>query len=283
MYDEQILREFPQEFQNKEKIEVLVHAFARQLDELYAVSTELKKLCDLDAAQGKQLDGIGDIVVLSRSDAMRLIKGPITYNIMDDEHYRHYLRYKILKNTSTCTYYDIITAMQLLWGADDVEYFENPEEPATVTLTFPDPGGAVQLDDIPPVVAAGVGIHIRAKSLIHVTQKIFAGSCLGMHETQVVRPHKFCRHIRQKVFGGAAITLREDIIIRPFEQPRSRTMERRLFAGSRMAALESVHVNLRNRPNAVNQFPLFYIGRHLVLHETVTVRCCKKERITVDI
>lgn len=210
MFSEQLLREFPQEFQSKGNIEILVRAFARQLDELYAASAGLKKLCDLDSARGKQLDGIGDIVVLSRSDAMRLIKGPITYDIMDDEHYRHYLRYKILKNTSTCTYYDIITAVQMLWGAEDIEYFENPEEPATVTLTFPDPGGAVQLDDIPPIIAAGVGMHIRAASTIRISQTLYSGACTGINEKEFVAPAYIMRTIRQWAYIGSSASLFEE-------------------------------------------------------------------------
>lgn len=282
MYDERILREFPHAFQNKEKIGVLVRAFARQLDGLYQAGMDLKTLCDLDTAQGKQLDGIGDIVVLSRSDAMRLIKGPIQYDIMDDEHYRHYLKYKILKNTSTCTYYDIITAVQMLWGADEIEYFEDPEEPAAVTLAFPDPGGAAQLDDIPPIIAAGVGIHIHAKSLIHVAQRIFAGSCVGVHDTQLIRPHQFGRHIQRRVFAGAATVLHEDMEVRPFSRQRSRAIKTRAFAGSRLAVTESLHVAGRDVPKTAALAPPFFIGRHLGIHETITIRPWKKEMMTVD-
>ena len=90
MYEERILKEFPQQFQGQETIAVLVRALARQLDELHQVFDALTRMRSVDTAQGAQLDGAGDIVVLTRSDAMRLIKGAITYDIIDDEHYRHY-------------------------------------------------------------------------------------------------------------------------------------------------------------------------------------------------
>lgn len=253
MYEERILKEFPQQFQGKEPIKILVRAFASQLDELSKVFDDLTRLRSVDTAQGKQLDGVGDIVVLTRSDAMRLIKGAITYDIIDDEHYRHYIRYKILKNTSICTYYDIIQAIQMLWDVNNIEYFEDPKEPATMTLTFPDPGGAERFDDIPPIKAAGVGIHIRAKSEFHIKQKIFVGSCLGLHDALTIRPRPSYHNMRQTLFTGTSLVLHEEMQVRPSkQQPRN------------------IKLSLG-------------FGQRLVVHETVTVRPGGKEMVTVGI
>ena len=184
---------------------------------------------------------------------MRLIKGPMTYDIIDDEHYRHYIRYKILKNTSICTYYDIIQAIQMLWDVNNIEYFEDPKEPATMTLTFPDPGGAERFDDIPPIKAAGVGIHIRAKSEFHIKQKIFVGSCLGLHDALTIRPRPSCRNMRQTLFTGTSLVLHEEMQVRPSkQQPRN------------------IKLSLG-------------FGQRLVVHETVTVRPGGKEMVTVGI
>lgn len=219
MYEERILHEFPQQFQGRDAITILVRALARQLDELYQVFDGLKRLRSVDTAQGAQLDGAGDIAVLTRSDAMRLIRGAITYDIIDDEHYRHYIRYKILKNTSTCTYYDIIAAIQMLWGAEDIEYYEDPAEPATMTITFPEPDGAVMLDDIPPIKAAGVGIHIRATSEIKVSQNLYAGSVFRTLEK--VRFHPVQREPRasQSLYAGSGAMLKERVQVQPLTAP----------------------------------------------------------------
>lgn len=241
MYDEQILQEFPHEFQNKENIDTLVRAFARQLDELYEASDRLKKLCDLDAVQGKQLDGIGDIVVLSRSDAMRLIKGPITYDIMDDGHYRHYLKYKILKNTSTCTYYDMIAAVQMLWGVDDIEYCEDPEEPATVTLTFPEPD--VEFDEVPPIKAAGVGLHIKLTKEVHSAAHVRVGT-IHTISTRVAVPPVSAAGSRSRagIRAGCCPVEYARLVIRPYDGIEKRQSAARIMAVC--AATEFVRVRI---------------------------------------
>lgn len=240
MYEKRILGEFPQQFQDRPVIAALVRAFARQLDELYQVFDDLMRMRSVDTAQGAQLDGAGDIVVLSRSDAMRLIKGAITYDIIDDEHYRHYIRYKILKNTSTCTYYDIIAAIQMLWGAEDIEYYENPMEPATMTITFPEPDGAVELDDIPPIKAAGVGVHIRATSRVKVNQNLYAGSVFRTLEQVRFHPAEQKPKIRQTLYSGCRAMLMERIRV----QPRAAPVEhhQKIYAGGAAMLYERVSI-----------------------------------------
>lgn len=240
MYEERILHEFPQQFQDRQTIAILVRALARQLDELYQVFDGLMWMRSVDTAQGAQLDGAGDIVVLSRSDAMRLIKGAITYDIIDDEHYRHYIRYKILKNTSTCTYYDIIAAIQMLWGAEDIEYYENPMEPATMTITFPEPDGAVELDDIPPIKAAGVGVHIRATSKIKVNQNLYVGSVLRTLEKVRFHPAERKPKIRQTLYNGCRAMLMERMRVQPRAAPAGH--HQKIYAGGAAMLYERISI-----------------------------------------
>lgn len=203
---ERVLKEFPHEFQGMPNTEILVRAVCTQMHELQKVFEDLNTRRYLDQAEGKQLDGVGDIVVLSRSDAMRLVKKPITHSLMDDAFYRHFLRFKVLKNTSMCNYCDVVTAIQMIWGVDDVDYFENPEEPATMTITFPEPDGPVELEDIPPIKAAGVGIHIWAKNEVRVRQRLYAGALSGVIQTAHVSPApNRPRRTTRRLFAGSAI------------------------------------------------------------------------------
>lgn len=240
MYEERILKEFPQQFQGQETIAVLVRALARQLDELHQVFDALTRMRSVDTAQGAQLDGAGDIVVLTRSDAMRLIKGAITYDIIDDEHYRHYIRYKILKNTSICTYYDVIAAIQMLWGAQDIEYYEDPMEPATMTITFPEPEGAVELDDIPPIKAAGVGVHIRATSRVKVNQNLYAGSVFRTLEQVRFHPAERKPKIRQTLYNGCRAMLMERMRVQPRAAPAGH--HQKIYAGGAAMLYERISI-----------------------------------------
>ena len=141
----------------------------------------------------------------------------------------------------------------MLWDVNNIEYFEDPKEPATMTLTFPDPGGAERFGDTPPIKAAGVGIHIRAKSEFHIKQKIFVGSCLGLHDALTIRPRPSCRNMRQTLFTGTSLVLHEEMQVRPSkQQPRN------------------IKLSLG-------------FGQRLVVHETVTVRPGGKEMVTVGI
>lgn len=229
MYDERILREFPTQFQGKEHIQVLVRAFTRQLDELLRVFEDLKHLRSLDTAQGKLLDGVGDIVVLSRSDAMRLIKGKIKYDIMDDDHYRHYLKYKILKNTSTCTYYDMIAAVQMLWGVDDIEYFEDPTEPAAVTLSFPEPD--MEFDEVPPIKAAGVGLHIKLTKEVQSAAHVRVGTIHTISTRIAVPPVSAVgSRSRAGIRAGCCPVQYARLVIRPYDGIEKRQSAARIMA-----------------------------------------------------
>lgn len=92
-------------------------------------------------AVGKQLDGVGDIAVLSRLEAGELACVKESVYVLDDESYRNYLIYKIWKNTNNCTYYDIIKAFRMFWDKP-LYYREDPEIPATMILNDHAPAGS---------------------------------------------------------------------------------------------------------------------------------------------
>ena len=130
------LEDLPQQFQGKEFIDGLISAFAKQLEEIQSVFDELDLQTDLDSAIGKNLDNVGTIVNLTRKDAGLLLK-KINPNEIDDNMYRAALKYKVLKNTCECTYYDIVNSIRYLWGVDYLVYTEPENRPATILIKMP--------------------------------------------------------------------------------------------------------------------------------------------------
>lgn len=165
-----MIEDFPWQFRGKPKTEALCQCWDRQFEEIFSCLEQMKLILDVDRAQGAQLDRIGDIVVLSRADAGLLAAqaGNLDFDVIDDVRYRKYLKYKILANTSNATYKDIITAVKTIWDVEKVKYNENVDGPASLTVSFPyeyKPGEDIFL--LPPLVAAGVGINIRAETTIN--------------------------------------------------------------------------------------------------------------------
>lgn len=131
------LRDLPQQFQEKKKIEILIKALSRQLEEVEAVFSDVNTMTDIDIACGQNLDYVGDIVCMSRKDAGELIKKRFQEPVISDERYREYLKYQILRNTSDCTYQDIMQAIDLLWDVKKAHYYEKAERPATIFIGLP--------------------------------------------------------------------------------------------------------------------------------------------------
>ena len=161
-----MIKDFPWQFRGKPKIEALYQCWDRQFEQIFSCLEQMKLILDVDRAQGAQLDRIGDIVVLSRADAGLLAAqaGNLDFDVIDDVRYRKYLKYKILENTSNATYKDIISAIKMIWGADKIKYLENEEGPASLTVSFPYHYTAGDVFILPPLTAAGVGIHVRAET-----------------------------------------------------------------------------------------------------------------------
>ncbi|MBR1497760.1 MAG: DUF2612 domain-containing protein [Oscillospiraceae bacterium] len=98
-------RDIPQEFLGKKNIEGLIEAFAKQLQEIESVFTDLEEKTDLDTATGQNLDYVGTIIPLTRKEA-GILAG--TYNpeyVISDERYRRFLKYQLMVNTSECNYF----------------------------------------------------------------------------------------------------------------------------------------------------------------------------------
>ncbi|MCX4355347.1 MAG: DUF2612 domain-containing protein [Oscillospiraceae bacterium] len=133
----QMLSDLPSQFKNKNKIDGLIYALSRQLNAVREVSEQLNALRSLRTAVGKQLDGIGNIAVLTRDEATVLALKSSSFKQMTDDIYRLYLVQKIMANMTNCTYQDIYNAMVILWGKTPIWYSESIDEPATITMTVP--------------------------------------------------------------------------------------------------------------------------------------------------
>ena len=138
-YTQQLLEDLPIQYQEKHRIEVFQKAMARQLNELYSFFYALHTRRTLSNAEGAQLDGIGDIVMLSRGQALAIAESAEMLTPMDDVMYRMYLAWKIALNTTVCTHSDVYRALKLFWSDTPIYYSEQPEYPAMAIYTIPRP------------------------------------------------------------------------------------------------------------------------------------------------
>jgi len=159
---EKLRRDLLEQFKDKPNIEVYQKALARQLDELYRFFDDLNTLRWLKTAEGVQLDGIGDIVVLSRTDALAIAKLADQNVPMGDDLYRLYLMWKIALNTSNCTHTDRHRSLRLFWDKTPLFYSEDVAHPATIFITVPEviAGSDAAVFRIAALIkAAGVALH----------------------------------------------------------------------------------------------------------------------------
>lgn len=152
------------QFRDQKNIAALMDALGEQLGDIERFYSQLRTQRALNTAVGRQLDGAGDIVALTREEAggYAVFKNP--GDALTDEMYRKYLIYKVLKNTSICTYPDIIQSFRMFWDKP-LYYSEDPTEPAIMTFRT----GILKPEDHPekllaaPIIrAAGVGIRVIA-------------------------------------------------------------------------------------------------------------------------
>lgn len=163
-YRQSVEKDTLEQFRGQPNIQVLHDVLAKQLQDVYDFFMELKLHRWIHDATGKQLDGVGDIVVLSRAEASEYAKAAGLGDASDDEVYRKYLYYKVLKNTNNCTYPELIKAFRMFWEKP-LYYSEDPEYPATMFLDtgiLTPEDHAEDLLSSPIIKAAGVGIHITA-------------------------------------------------------------------------------------------------------------------------
>lgn len=126
---ESFLGKLPEQFKRKHNIEVLVRAFAAEMEELEEAFRELETLRSICTAFGRQLDGIGEIVDLSRVESTAYA-GIIDFFVLDDERYRLFLMYKALRNANTCTYPELMEICRLLYDVKLLYYKEFDDHPA---------------------------------------------------------------------------------------------------------------------------------------------------------
>lgn len=158
------LRDMPQQFQGKHNIEILIKAFSKQMQELEKVFQDINTMTDVDTATGQNLDYVGTIIPLTRKEAGELAGAGITFPVISDERYRQFLKFKKLKNTSDCTYYDIMQSIEILWKTEGIEYHEDPNRPATILINLP----SSDIDsDTDPIAGKSLAIKPSGVALIY--------------------------------------------------------------------------------------------------------------------
>lgn len=159
-----------EQFRGKANIEALMEVVGIQLQEVFDFYEQLRTERSVEKAVGKQLDGVGDIAVMTRKEAGQLAGNPIPFEVIDDDTYRQYLIYKILKNTCDCTYPDIIKAFRMFWDRP-LYYTEDPEQPATMifdTGELPGDVDTTPLFKTPLIRAAGVTLKLYARTSVEM-------------------------------------------------------------------------------------------------------------------
>ena len=154
-----------EQFKGRKNINSFFEVVGKQLNDLYSFYLDLYEKRWIESAEGKQVDGIGDIVVLSRQEASIYENftndSPLN---LDDETYKKWIKYKILKNTCNSTYNDLMITIGMFWRKEcpEIKYSEDKRYPATIILDFDATKELKnQSFDIPFVKAGGVGIRMR--------------------------------------------------------------------------------------------------------------------------
>lgn len=107
------------QFEGSPNLRAMLAAMIAQANVNEADGDDLRTKRWLDTAEGQQLDGLGNILVLARLGR-------------NDDDYREALRFKVFVNISKATPPDINYALKYLTQADDCQYVES--WPATVFL-----------------------------------------------------------------------------------------------------------------------------------------------------
>jgi len=184
----------------------VLRAIAKQFDDLLEAFRELAEKRGVDGSEGVQLDGCGDIVRLTRAQAAMLSNevttdlasidenvlakvttpmellarhaqyGIIPFDVIDDDRYRQYIKFKIFLNTNTCTYADVMKVVRMFWTNSPVYYIEDvningTEYHATILLdagTLRPEQNARLFSLVPIIKAAGVMLLRRATTRVEM-------------------------------------------------------------------------------------------------------------------
>ena len=190
-YIDKLKSDLIEQFRGKPNIEAMVEVIGRELEQVFQFYEQLRDERGVNTAIGKQLDGVGNIVDMTRMQAGELAGNPIPYDILDDDTYRQYLIYKILKNTTDCTYYDIVKAFRMFWDRP-LYYSEDPAQPATMIFDTGEMQGFVDtrpLFKTPLIRAAGVTLKLYARTSTPIkSPKLNVFSGLGYAVTSSTLP-----------------------------------------------------------------------------------------------
>lgn len=215
-YAADMKRDLLEQFKGKPRIEALVEVIAEQMQDLFDFFEQLRNERDVYHSVGKQLDGVGDIAVLTRMEAGKLMGDPIPVDVIEDDLYRQYLIYKILKNTCDCTYPDIIKAFRMFWDRP-LYYSEDPKWPATMIFDTGEMQGWVDtrpLFTIPLLRAAGVTLKIYARTSTDMgvnTLYLRSGFC-GVTETELPEAEKKYKFNSEIIIATGYKTVSEDTL-----------------------------------------------------------------------
>ena len=166
------LSDLPQQFLGQTKIETLIAAFARQLQELETVFSDINEKTNLETACGKNLDYVGSVISLTRKEAAVLAGAvgqtlesgaSVDERLPNDEQYRRLLKYRLLFNTNECTYYDLMEGASLLLDTK-LYYSEDKNKPATIILKTPSLPLETDFSALMNIVfirPAGVGLRLE--------------------------------------------------------------------------------------------------------------------------
>lgn len=207
------LSDLPRQFQGKKNIEILINAFAKQLDELIEVYETLNTKTDIDTATGDTLDMVGSIVNLSRKAACELmLYGDET--TITDESYRQALRFMKYQNLGDGTYDSLMEAVEGLFPDYHVRYTEDPDSPASFRLDVEAP----RLEDTSlfrtiPIKPAGVGAKL------YFDKDSSGNAYIGMayKSTKVVTPTD--KEAVDPMDGVTLFTYGDDLLVDSYRNP----------------------------------------------------------------
>ena len=121
------------QFYDKPVLWGIIRAISEIFQAAYEEQQELRNLLEIDSQEGINLDNLGDILCLTRTQAHQILRRSSEFELTD-ELYRKALKYKIILNNSNATYYDIMEGIRIIWDTDDVVYREDEDYPATYIL-----------------------------------------------------------------------------------------------------------------------------------------------------
>lgn len=239
------LEDIPQQFQGKKNIEVLLNAFAKQIDELYQVYEDLKTKTTLDNATGQSLKYAGDILSMTTKEAQSILKLAGT-GVITDETYRKVLQYQALKNNCDCTYEDIMDSIKILWDTESIKYVEDPEHPATIYIALPE----VDIDGIDPAIGRVLAIKPGGVAMIYSVDYL----------------------TRVNISGIEKVSLPKVIVTTPVDNSNVATVPK-LQITSKVVNEENVTVSLVTASN------LWFLDGSYMLDGTKTLNADKTEEV----